>query len=107
LRDLYDRPVQIAGGQTVIADETYIRESILNPNAKIVYGYQANIMPNFTGQLTEEQVLALISYIKALGPMPGSEQPSSSGTTPREYGSQPGIAGPGASGNSESHLQER
>jgi cytochrome c oxidase subunit 2 len=107
LRDLYDRPVQIAGGQTVIADETYIRESILNPNAKIVYGYQANIMPNFTGQLTEEQVLALISYIKALGPMPGSEQPSSSGSTPREYGSQPGIAGPGASGNSESHLQER
>lgn len=107
LRDLYNRPVQIAEGQSVIADETYIRESILNPNAKVVYGYQPNIMPNFTGQLTEEQILALISYIKALGPAPGSEQPSSSSATPRDYGSQPGIAGPGASGNSESHLQER
>jgi cytochrome c oxidase subunit 2 len=107
LRDLYNRPVQIAGGETVIADETYIRESILNPNAKIVYGFQANIMPNFTGQLTEEQVLALVSYIKALGPPPGAQQPSNSGTSPKAYGSQPGIAGPGASSISGSQLEER
>ncbi len=106
LRDLYDRPVQIVGG-TVIADESYIRESILNPNAKIVYGYQSNIMPNFTGQLSEEQVLALVAYVKALGPQPGTEQPSSSGSSPKEYGAQPGIAGPGASSNSTSHMEER
>jgi cytochrome c oxidase subunit 2 len=107
LRDLYNGPVPIAGGETVMADASYIRESILNPNAQIVFGYQANIMPNFTGQLTEEQVLALISYIEALGPGPGSQQPSSSGTTPKSYGIQPGIAGPGASGYSESHVEER
>ena len=64
------RPVQIAGGETVIADETYIRESILHPRAKIVEGFQP-VMPTFEGQLTEEQVIALIAYIKALGPQPG------------------------------------
>jgi cytochrome c oxidase subunit 2 len=107
LRFLYNRPVELAGGGRVIADESYIRESILNPNAQIVYGYQSNVMPNFTGQVTEEQVLALISYIKALGPRPGSEQPSSSGSTPKGYGTQPGIAGPGATSISGSHLEER
>ncbi len=107
LQDLYNRPVEIGGGETVIADETYIRESILQPNAKIVYGYKPNIMPNFTGQLTEEQVLALVAYIKALGPQPGAQQPSSSGSTPQQYGTQPGIAGPGASSISGSHLEER
>ena len=107
LKDLYGRRVEIAGGQTVIADESYIRESILNPNAKIAYGFEPNIMPNFTGQLTENQVLALISYVKALGPTPGTQQPSSSGTAPKEYGQEKGIAGPGATSISGSHPQER
>jgi cytochrome c oxidase subunit 2 len=107
LRNLYMRPVQISTGQTVIADDTYIRESILDPNAKIVYGFQPNIMPNFTGQLSQDEVLALISYIKALGPAPGSQQPSSSGTAPKEYGTQPGIAGPNATSVSGSHLEQR
>ena len=107
LRNLYMRPVQILGGETVTADESYIRESILDPDAKIVYGFQPHIMPNFSGQLSEEQVLDLISYIKALGPQPGTELPSSSGTAPKEYGSQPGIAGPNATSNSGSHLEQR
>jgi cytochrome c oxidase subunit II len=77
----------------VIADETYIRESILYPRAKIVEGYQP-VMPTFDGQLTEEQVLALISYIKAIGPQPGTQQPTSPGTAPSNYGDQKGIAGP-------------
>ena len=72
LRNLYMRPVQISTGQTVTADDSYLRESILDPNAKIVYGFHANIMPNFNGQIPEEQVLALISYIKALGPQAGN-----------------------------------
>jgi cytochrome c oxidase subunit 2 len=107
LRNLYMRPVQIDGGRIVIADDSYIRESILDPNAKIVYGFHPNIMPNFSGQLSEEQVLALISYVKALGPQPGSQMPSSSGTTPKEYGTQPGIAGPDATSNSGSQLEQR
>jgi cytochrome c oxidase subunit II len=107
LRDLYNHPVQIADGQTVLADDSYIRESILDPNAKIVYGFRPNIMPNFTGQLKEEQVLALISYIKALGPQPGTQEPSGSGATSKSYGTQPGIAGPGATSNSESTMEAR
>jgi len=107
LRDLYNHPVQIDGGQTVLADDSYIRESILDPNAKIVYGFRPNVMPNFTGQLNESQVLALISYIKALGPQPGTEQPSSSGAAPKSYGEQPGIAGPEATSNANSKVEAR
>lgn len=107
LRNLYNHPVQISDGRTVIADEGYLHESIVNPNAKIVYGFAANIMPNFTGQLSEEQIDALISYIKALGPEPGTEEPSGSGTSPKNYGAQKGIAGPGATSISGSHLEAR
>lgn len=101
LTGLYDRPVQISDGQIVTADENYIRESILNPGAKIVYGY-ANIMPNFTGTISEEQIIALISYIRALSPSPGAQLPSSSGTVPKEYGTDKGISGPGATSDSNS-----
>ena len=73
LGNLYGKQEQLENGQTVLADEGYIRESILDPKAKIVRGYQP-VMPNFQGQLTEEQILALIAYIKSLAPAP-SEQP--------------------------------
>ncbi len=101
LTNLYDHPVQISDGQAVIADDAYLRQSILNSGAKIVYGY-ANIMPNYTGIISEDHVIALISYIRALGPEPGSQQPSSSGTTPKVYGSDKGIGGPGATSYSTS-----
>jgi len=107
LRNLYMHPVQISTGQIVTADESYIRESILDANAKVVYGFHPNIMPDFSQLLKEEQVVALISYIKALGPPPGSQQPSSAGTAPQQYGTQPGIAGPNATANSNSHLEQR
>ncbi|HKS97120.1 MAG TPA: cytochrome c oxidase subunit II [Terriglobia bacterium] len=68
---LYGKPVLLANGQTVIADDNYLRESILDPSAKIVKGYTA-IMPTFRGQLTEEQILQLIAYIKSLGNAEGS-----------------------------------
>ena len=107
LRNLYLRPVQISTGQTVVADDSYIRESIYDPNAKVVYGFQPNIMPNFSGVIPEENVLALISYIKALGPQPGAQITSSPGTAPKAYGTQPGIAGPNATSISGSHLEQR
>jgi cytochrome c oxidase subunit 2 len=59
--------VQLEGGQHATADEAYIRNSILNPAEQVVAGYQ-NIMPTFKGQLNEEQMLQLISYIKSLSP---------------------------------------
>jgi cytochrome c oxidase subunit 2 len=57
--------VALQGGNTVVADDTYLRESILNPQAKIVAGYQP-IMPSFQGVVSQDQVNALIAYIKAM-----------------------------------------
>lgn len=71
LVDLYGHPVQLADGSTVVADEAYIRESILFPNRKIVKGYAPNVMPVFQGQLDEEQLLQMIVYIKSLSEQGG------------------------------------
>ncbi len=62
---LFGKQVKLSTGGTVIADEAYIRESILDPLAKIVAGYQP-IMPPFKGLLGEDQLLQLIAYIKSL-----------------------------------------
>ena len=67
LQGIYGKPVKLMGGQSVVADEAYIRESILSPSAKIVLGYPSpSIMPTFQGQVSEEQILQLIAYIKSL-----------------------------------------
>jgi cytochrome c oxidase subunit 2 len=100
LRNLYMRPVQLTNGQTIVADDSYIREKLHDPNAQIPWGFAPGVMPNFTGVLSEEQVVALISYIKALGPQPGTQEPSSSGTAPKE--TQKGIGGPGVTSNANS-----
>jgi len=71
LRNVFGKPVQLDDGRTVMADETYIRESILNPNAKVVKGYHRDVMPVFQGQIGEEPLLQLIVYIKSLS-MPTS-----------------------------------
>ena len=57
--------VTLNNGQTVKADEAYLRESILNPQAKIVTGF-GPIMPSFQGQMNEEQLLQVVAYIKSL-----------------------------------------
>ena len=59
--------MELEGGQKVTADDDYLRESILSPQAKIVKGYQP-IMPTFQGLVTEDQLLQLIEYIKSIGP---------------------------------------
>ena len=63
---LYGKAVKLSDGQTVIANDAYIRESILDPSVKIVNGYPA-IMPTFKGQVSEEQILQITAYIKSLG----------------------------------------
>jgi cytochrome c oxidase subunit 2 len=65
LLGLYGSNVVLNNGQTVRADEGYLRESILNPQAKIVTGF-GPIMPSFQGQLSEEQLLQLVAYVKSL-----------------------------------------
>jgi len=66
LRNVFGNPVQLEDGRTVVANEAYIRESILNPNAKIVKGYKHDVMPVFQGQISEDNLLQLIVYIKSL-----------------------------------------
>ncbi len=68
---LYGKPVLLSNGQTVIANDSYIRESILYPSSQIVNGYPA-IMPTFKGQLSEEQILQLTAYIKSQGSKEGN-----------------------------------
>ncbi len=65
LAGIFGRDIQLQTGETVKADETYIRESIVNPHTKIVAGFQA-IMPTYQGQISEEGLLQLIAYIKSL-----------------------------------------
>ncbi len=65
LYNLYSRPVPLEGGGSVVADESYLRESILNPAAKIVRGYKP-IMPTYQGQIGNEQLNELLEYVKSL-----------------------------------------
>jgi cytochrome c oxidase subunit 2 len=68
---LFGKPVLLEDGRTVIADENYVRESILEPAAKIVKGFKP-VMPTFQGQLSDEQLNALVEYVKSLaGPQSG------------------------------------
>ena len=67
LENLFGRPVKLQDGRTVVADESYLRESILQPAAKVVAGYQP-IMPSYDGQIGEEGILRLIAEIKSLSP---------------------------------------
>ena len=64
-KGLFDANRPIAGGSTVKADENYIRESIVNPGAKVVAGFD-NVMPTYAGSLNDREISALIAYIKTL-----------------------------------------
>jgi cytochrome c oxidase subunit 2 len=65
LQGLFGKTQTLEGGGTIVVDEAYVRESILNPGAKITAGFQP-IMPAFQGLVTEEQLLELIEYVKSL-----------------------------------------
>jgi len=90
LDGLFGKTVTLQSGQQAVVDEAYVRESILQPAAKIAAGYQP-IMPTFQGLVTEEQLLELVEYVKSLkvqteiptarptpqGPAPGENTPTS------------------------------
>jgi cytochrome c oxidase subunit 2 len=67
LEGLYGRRVALRGGGSVVADENYIRQSVLNPATKVVEGWEP-IMPTFQGQVNEEELIQLIAYIRSLRP---------------------------------------
>lgn len=65
LAGLYGKQVALDSGSTVVADDNYIRESILNPGSKVTAGFKP-IMPTFSGLVSEDQLLSLISYVKSI-----------------------------------------
>lgn len=69
LTGLYGRPVPLQSGEVVIADEPYLRDSILLPQSQVAAGYEP-LMPTFQGKLSEEEVLQLVAYIKSLAAAP-------------------------------------
>ena len=87
LQGVFGKPVQLEDGRTVTADENYIRECILDPGSKRVKGFQP-IMPTFQGLVSEEQVNALVAYVKSMA------QPAAAGA--RTATAEPQPASPQA-----------
>jgi len=69
LNAIFGKVQRLQGGQTVVVDEAYLRESIVNPQAKLVEGYPS-IMPTYQGLISEEGLLQLVAYVKSLSPAP-------------------------------------
>ena len=97
LKDIFGKPVELADGSTVIVDEAYLRESILNSQAKIVRGFQP-LMPTFQGLISEEGLVGLIEHIRSMSPAAGG--PGARGAPgapgPPTGAPPPGPATPGA-----------
>lgn len=86
LEGIFGKPVPLQDGEVVTADERYIRDSILMPQAQIAAGYE-NLMPNFSGRISEEQLLQIIEYIKSLAnttppPLPPAREPEAKAHPP-------------------------
>jgi cytochrome c oxidase subunit 2 len=84
LAGAFGKITPLQSGESVRVDEGYIRESILNPQAKIVAGF-GPIMPTFQGQVSEDQVLQLIAYIKSLHA--AGETPATTAASPAQSAS--------------------
>ena len=90
LQNLFGKHVSLQSGETVLADEAYVRESILMPGAKVTAGFQP-IMPTFQGLVSEEGLLELIEYVKSLkadSPVQAA-RPNTSGPAPNESAPAP------------------
>ncbi len=69
LEGVYGKPVPLSTGEMVVADDQYIRDSILLPGKQISAGYE-NIMPSFAGHISEEEIMQIIAYLKSIGDQP-------------------------------------
>ena len=65
-KGLYERQTTFTDGSTAVADEAYIKQSITDPNARIVKGYSTGVMPPTYKTLSDEQLDQLVAYIKTL-----------------------------------------
>jgi cytochrome c oxidase subunit II len=98
LANVYGSKLALASGGTVLADDAYLRESILNPSQHITQGF-APIMPTYQGQVSEEGVIALVEYIKNLNSNYRIEQTlNTTGLLPESEGPAARPAANGAAG---------
>jgi cytochrome c oxidase subunit 2 len=95
LAGAYGKSRPLTNGSSVVVDDNYIRESILDPQAKIAAGFQP-IMPTFQGQVNEEDLIRLLSYVKSL-PAPQSQQVQPV-ESPRSQAASSGATGSSAVG---------
>jgi cytochrome c oxidase subunit 2 len=104
LNGLYGKARRFADGSSAVVDEAYLRESILDPWKHITTGY-GNTMPAYAGQVSEEDVLNLIAYIKTLGgatpaPVESAMEPAKGLQHPSAPANgEPASAGRGPSGS--------
>jgi cytochrome c oxidase subunit II len=66
LEGVYGHPVELADGRSVVADEQYLRDSILLPNRDVVASYEPR-MPSFANRLGEDELVSLVAYLRSLG----------------------------------------
>jgi len=64
-KGIWGKMEKLSDGKTVLVDETYVRESMMNPQAKVVDGFQP-IMPTFQGLLKENEIKGLVAFIMSL-----------------------------------------
>lgn len=68
MKDLFGHEVELDDGSKLTADEAYLRESLLEPNARTTKGFVPGLMPPVLGGMTEGELAALVAYMKALSP---------------------------------------
>jgi cytochrome c oxidase subunit 2 len=83
LQGVFGHPVQLEDGRTITADENYLRECILDPGSKRIKGFQP-IMPTFQGLVSEEQVNALVAYIKSMSSAKPADGAKTSASAPAQ-----------------------
>jgi cytochrome c oxidase subunit 2 len=96
LEGIFGKTRTFTDGSSMVADESYLRESILNSQSHIVAGYQP-VMPTFQGQVTEEELMKLVAFIKgaANSTQPGSGGAASTNALPGTVGNSTKTIAPG------------
>ncbi len=101
-QDLYGKTHALADGSMITVDENYVRESILEPMAKVVAGYEP-VMPTYQGRLEDDEILAIIAYLKVLaGADPGELEVGDDDSARADDDSAEGPAGDDRSGGPDS-----
>jgi cytochrome c oxidase subunit 2 len=77
----YDRPHEFTDGTSLKADENYIRESIVDPKAKVVNSYSP-VMPSYKGQLSDDDINSIIAYLQSLSSSQPASEPEKPGDAP-------------------------